>query len=287
MKIGRYPNKLIFLLCLINTALFYLSITWRITENFDRVITDSLFYGAIFYLLWQRQSQIEFKRDLFSSFIGTILITVVIIKSLTLFSFEDKLICLIPFFSAISLALLASGFSGIGQYKQELFLTGFLFFPEAFMGMFLDKFVSVTIVNAKLASYFLHYIGFNVTSQGKQILLYLPDLGQFKTIVNYSCSGMPMIIFLLKLSLVIVCLFPFSKKQCLLIPIISVITGFILGVIRVCILTLLIPQAASFDYWHGSNGSQIFSTLAIIIFSGWVYWLIQKEGFLDRDNPII
>ncbi len=281
MKIGRYPDKLIFGACLINIALFYLSITWRVTGNLDRVITDSLFYGAIGYLLWQRKNKIKFKSDLLSSFLGTILITVVIIKSLTLFSFENKLIFLIPFLTTISLSLLASGFSGLGQYKQELFLTGVVFFPQEVIGIFLEKLFSITILNTKVATYFLYYIGFNVASQGNQIFLSVPDLGQFKAIVNYSCSGIPMIILLLKLSLLLICFFPFSNKKCILIPIASVSIGFMLGVIRVCILTLLIPHPISFDYWHGNDGSQIFSTLAIMIFSVVAYWLIQKQGFLD------
>ena len=277
MKLGRYPDKLFFLVCFVNIALFYLSISWRVAASLDRVITESIFYGAIFYLLWRRKNNLKFNLDLPTSLVGTVLIIVVVLKSLTLFSFEDKFICLIPFLSTLGLALLTSGFSGIGQYKKELFLTGVLFFPEEVIGMSLEKFVSVTVLNAKFSTYFLYYFGFNVTNQGTQVSLLLPDLGYFKAIVNYSCSGMPMIILLLKLALLITCLFNFNRQQYLLIPLVSVFIGFILGVIRVCILTLLIPYPTSFDYWHGDKGAQIFSTLAMIIFSGFAYWLIQKR----------
>ena len=274
-------NKLFFFICLFNIGLFYFSITWQFTENWDRVITDSLFFGAIFYILWQRQNQIQFKRNLLSSLIGTSLITIVIIKSLTLFSFEDKLIFLIPFLIFLGFSLLTSGFYGIFQYKGELFLSGVLFFPEEVIGIFLEKLVSVTVLNAKVATYLLYYFGFNVTRENNHILLFIPEVGNFQAIVNYSCSGMPMIILLLKLALLLIFLFPFSKKQIILIPLLSILLGFTLGVIRVCILTLLIHQPTNFDYWHGDDGAQIFSTLAIIIFSFFAYWLVQKQGFLE------
>ena len=149
--------------------------------------------------------------------------------------------------------------------------------------MFLENLISITILNAKIATYFLYYLGFNVVNNGNQVLLYLPELGNFKAIVNYSCSGIPMIILLFKLSLILIFLFPFNKKQSILIPILSINTGFILGVIRVCILTVLIPNKASFDYWHGDSGAQFFSTLAIILFSGFAYWVVQKQGFLNIE----
>ena len=274
-------DKLFFFICLFNIGLFYLSLTSRITENLDRVITDSLFFGAIFYILWQRQNQIQFKQNLLSSLIGTSLITIVIIKSLTLFSFEDKLIFLIPFLMFLGFSLLTSGFYGIFQYKGELFLSGVLFFPEEVIGIFLEKLVSVTVLNAKVATYLLYYFGFNVTRENNHILLFIPEVGNFQAIVNYSCSGMPMIILLLKLAFLLIFLFPFSKKQIIFIPLLSILLGFTLGVIRVCILTLLIHQPTNFDYWHGDDGAQIFSTLAIMIFSLFAYWLVQKQGFLE------
>ncbi len=281
MKINPHLDKLFFFICLLNTGIFYLTISWQFTKNWDRVITDSLFFGAIFYILWQRQNQIQFKRNLLFSLIGTSLITIVIIKSLTLFSFEDKLIFLIPFLLLLGFCLLTSGFYGIFQYRGELFLSAVLFFPEEVLGIFLEKLVSVTVLNAKVATYLLYYLGFNVTSQDNKILLFLPEVGSFQAIVNYSCSGMPMIILLLKLAFLLIFLFPFNKKQILLIPLLSIWLGFTLGVIRVCILTLLIHQPTNFDYWHGDDGAQIFSTLAMIIFSLFAYWLVQKQGFFE------
>ncbi|MGK7894062.1 MAG: archaeosortase/exosortase family protein, partial [Xenococcus sp. (in: cyanobacteria)] len=136
-------------------------------------------------------------------------------------------------------------------------------------------------LNAEFASYVLYYLGFQVTNQGNELLLSLPNLGEYKAIVDYPCAGVPMIILMLKLSLLLVSFFPVGKSQRFAIPLVSILIGFLLGVVRVCILTLVMPEQTRFDYWHGSSGSQIFSTLAIIIFSSYAYWTLSRDGLLD------
>ena len=95
-----------------------------------------------------------------------------------------------------------------------------------------------------------------------------------------------MILLLLKMSLLMVAYFPLSKFQKRFVPVISTIIGFTLGVIRVCILTLLIPNPEKFDYWHGSSGDQIFSTLAILIFAGFAYWLLEQFNQSSGEEVI-
>ena len=181
-----------------------------------------------------------------------------------------------------SLALIFSGIKEIKQFRQELFFAGFLFFPEGLFGHFIDDFFRVTIINAKMATYFLYYLGFNVANQSNQVILNIPEKGAFKAIVDYPCAGLPMIILMLKISLLLVCFYSLTAKYQLIIPLVSVAIGFTLGVIRVCLLTLVIPIPEQFAYWHGDQGSQIFSTLAILIFSGFAYWIIEKVNATNQ-----
>jgi cyanoexosortase A len=268
---------------IISLGVFYFNLLWKTTGNVDSLTTDLLFYSAICGLLWQRKDSLAFNSDLISSFIGLSLLTALLIKSITLFSFEATLIPLIPFFAAISLALITSGIRGIRQYKQEIFFAWFLFFPPGVIGHLIDRFIPITVLNAKLATYLLYYVGFDASNQGNNVILNLPKLGQFQAIVNYPCAGVPMILLILKLSLLLICFYSFSKQQKIIIPSVSILIGFVLGSIRVCILTLLIPEPTKFDYWHGNNGSQIFSTLAILIFSVFIYW-IQTTKDLSSKN---
>lgn len=264
---------------IISLGILYLNLIWKTTDS-DRTLTDLLFYSAICALLWRRKNTLVFKSD-WSSLVGLFSLTIVAIKAITLFSFEATLIPLIPFFGAISLALITSGIRGISQYKKEIFFAWFLFFPTGVIGHFIDDLIKITVLNAKFATYILYYVGFDVANQGNRVILDLAEIGQFTAIVDYPCAGVPMILLMLKLSLLLVCFFPFTKQQNILIPSISIIIGFTLGVIRVCILTLLIPQPAKFNYWHGSSGDQIFSTLAIIIFAGFAYWMLERVNSLD------
>jgi hypothetical protein len=39
----------------------------------------------------------------------------------------------------------------------------------------------------------------------------------------------------------------------------------------------MIPEPAKFAYWHGSSGAQIFSTLGIVIFAGFCYWILEYQ----------
>ena len=261
---------------LIGLCLFYLNLIWKTTGDIDRLTTDGLFWGAILGLLWQKKERLDYDSDPVSSFIGWLILSFTLAKACSLFWFESSLLVLIPIAGAIAFSLMASGFKGLGQYLQELFLAWFLFFPEGVIGHAIDRLIQITVLNAKFATYLLYYFGFNVSSQGNQVLLSLPQ-GEFKAIVDYPCAGVPMILLMLKLALLLIGYLSLSKKLKLLIPAFAVLLGFSLGVIRVCILTLLIPNLAQFNYWHGDRGDQIFSTLAIAIFAGFCYWLLETR----------
>lgn len=91
-----------------------------------------------------------------------------------------------------------------------------------------------------------------------------------------------MILLMLRLALLISILIPLRRTIRFLLPFLSLGLGFIIGLIRVCILVLTLPKPARFDYWHGSEGSQIFSTIGIIVFSSFCYWIIQQQR---SNNP--
>ena len=261
---------------LIATVILYLNLTWN-TGDIDLVTTSGFYWGAIICLLWRKRDRLNYDGELFSSCLGLFLLGLIISKVLSLFWFESTLLPLFPLAMALALALIASGFKGLSQYKQELFFAWFLFFPEGAIGHAIDNIVHITILNAKFATYFLYYIGFDVASQGNQVLLSLPELGQFKAIVDYPCAGVPMILLMLKFALLLISLASLSKQEKLIVPTFSIVLGFLLGVVRVSILTLLIPNPSKFDYWHGAQGSQIFSTLAITIFAGFCYWILERK----------
>ena len=278
IKLTGWNEKFWLYSSLVSLSILYLNLTWKTTGDMDRLTTDSLFCAAILWLLWRKRDRLDFQGSVVSSCLGLCLITAVLYKTLNLFWFESTLLPLIPFLAAIAIALIAGGFRGLYQYRRELFFAWFLFFPTGVIGHAIDRYVHITVLNAKFATYFLYYFGFNVASQGNEVLLSLSESENFRAVVDYPCAGVPMILLMLKLALLLIAFVPFDKAQQIGIPIVSVAIGFVLGVIRVCILTLMIPKPESFDYWHGSNGSQIFSTLGIAIFAIFCHWLMQRQA---------
>lgn len=276
-KVVPKSDLLWLLTSLIGMAIIYLNLTWQSTGNLDLLTTNSLFWGAILGLLWRRRNNLNFQNGSISSFIGLVFIGLIISKTFTLFWFESSLLSLLPFCGLIALCLIASGFKGLSQYTQELFLAWFLFFPTGVIGYFVDSVLQITILNAKFASYLLYYLGFDVVSQGNEVLLSLPHLGTFKAIVDYPCAGVPMILLLLKLALLVILFVPIPDLQKIYIPLLAIVFGFLLGVVRVCILTLLIPNIDHFNYWHGAQGDQIFSTIAIVSFAAFCYFILETN----------
>ena len=280
----RKSDRLWLFSTLVSIATLYLGLIWKTTGNIDSLTTDCLFWGAILWLLWKKRNSLKYDSNFFSSFVGLFLLALTISKAITLFSFESILLPLFPLISMTALALIASGFKGIFQYIRELFFAWFLFFPTGVIGRFVDGIIHITIINAKISTYLLYYLGFDVKTSGNEVILNLQQVGMFKAIVDYPCAGVPMILLILKLALLLINCVNLNEKQKISIPIFSLILGFMLGVIRVCLLTILIPNQSRFEYWHGVEGSQIFSTLAIIIFSGYCYWILQKQQPLIIDN---
>lgn len=70
------------------TAL-HLLLTWRMADDIDRLIIDMLFWGGLLCFLWRKRNILNLESDIFSSFIGFLLIALVLLKSITLFGFES------------------------------------------------------------------------------------------------------------------------------------------------------------------------------------------------------
>jgi cyanoexosortase A len=287
MKRSLKSKQFWFYASLISLAVFYLTFTWKTTKNVDFIVTSSVFWVAIFLLLWRRRDRLILASDFISSFVGLLLIALVLIKSLTLYWFESNLfVYLASFIAFFGIALIAFGIKNIKQYWLELFFSGFLFIPPSFFGFWFNA--QISTLTTKVSAYLLYYLGFNTTSQGVQILLHLPNRGNFIATVDYFCTGILMMALMLKLALLSISFFPMKWWQRFWFPLAAIAIGFFLGVIRVSILTLALPDRSSFAYWHGTEGAQIFSTLSIIIFFLLCYPTLnqQKSKNLSEQHRV-
>ncbi|MCT7983580.1 cyanoexosortase A [Laspinema sp. A4] len=237
----------------------------------DFVGTSLLFLGGAAFLIWERYKSFELQSSLPSTILGIGIISLVLMKSATLNTY-DIFLRLSPFMSGLGLALLASGIKGIKQYWQELFILGFMSISTGF----LLKIFNISPLTAKFAAMILWYLGFPVTHKG--IYVSLPT-GSIE--VYSGCSGYSAILQLLGLSILFLFMFPTTVKQKIYIPFLAGILGFIINGIRVALMGFLVAYSDkdSFEYWHFGEGSLIFSMIGVLLLGVfcWVFILRHES----------
>lgn len=234
-----------------------------------------LFWAAIASLIWDKRDRLKLESDVFSSFLGLFLMTILLIKCISVSSFGIFL-SILPVAVGFSLALLASGFKGLGQYRGELLALLIL----AMSGILPSIIVNIAPLTAKFVAFLLWYSGSEVVRSGVNINL--PTGG----IEVYSgCSGIELIIQLVGLSSLFILMFPLNLKSKILLPITAIILGFITNGIRVALMAILVAQnqKEAFAYWHHGDGSLIFSLMGVICL-GVVCWILLEINQSNKSN---
>lgn len=239
----------------------HLILTWRVSSDVDRLIIGALLWGAILCLLWRKQDRINLKSGILSSFFGFLLITLVLIKSISLFWFESDFLRLAPLLVSFGLSMLASGVKGLKQYWRELLIVLLLSVPESLLSPLIEGGFKVTVLTANFSGFLLWYLGFKSSVYGVNIILPNGTVA-----VNTPCTGINAALLLLKLTVVFILVFPTDWNKKILMPIGAVLIAFVCSGIRVAIMAVVVSNQEAFDYWHGPEGSQIFSTLSIFLF---------------------
>jgi cyanoexosortase A len=266
---GFWMWVLLSALVVINITIFFKM------DNVAHAGMSGLFWLAIYSLLWDKRHELKFKSDLFPTLLGILLIgwTLFISKSIPTEK-EDNLLSIAPFIFSLGVSLIASGFLGLKQFKPELLIIFFLGIPRVILQTFSD----ISPLTAKISSFFLHYLGFQVFLDG--IFIHLPK-GTVK--VYEGCSGIESVTYVLGLSVICLIMFPIPKKLQILVPFIAILTGFFVNVIRVVLMSILVDmgEKKAFLYWHEGEGSLVFGMIAVIIFGGF-YWLLMNQG--DKNS---
>lgn len=221
-----------------------------------------LFIFAAGVLLWEKRQSLQFGAGLTGWLAGAGLIVWVLWEGWFIHADEyQTTLRLLPLISALGLGLVASGFKGLKQYRQELTILFFLGVPSI-----LAQFISdISPITAAFSATLLWLTGFAVTTT-QAVYINLPG-GSVQ--VYEGCSGMESITYLLGISVVCLNLFPVARIQQILLVGLAVLIGFVVNGIRVALMAVLFAaqQQAAFDYWHEGDGSLIFGVAAIIVFA--------------------
>ena len=73
-------------------------------------------------------------------------------------------------------------------------------------------------------------------------------------------------------------MFPTSRRQKIIVPIVAATLGFIVNGIRIAILAhLAAPSShAAFDYWQSQEGALIFVMISVILFGAYCLFMLEQ-----------
>ncbi|KAB8333246.1 cyanoexosortase A [Scytonema tolypothrichoides VB-61278] len=253
----------------------HLTLTWKV-DNPGLLAISFLFWAAISSLIWEKRRSLNLESDIFSSFFGLSLIALLLIKTISLTSLSSFLLYISPAIFALGLALLASGFKGLKQYRGELLVLSSISLPKVLP----FSLINISLWTAKCASLILWYTGFEVARNG--VIIRLPT-GTVE--VNPGCSGLKLIFEMLSLALLFLLMFPHKGNQKIIVPIIAVTLGFIVNGIRVALMAVLVTQGhkQAFDYWHEGDGSLIFALTAVLLFGLFCWFTLGRSELRNKD----
>ena len=250
----------------------YMRLLWHYGDK-AHLGMSGLFILALGILLWERRRSIKFAPSRTGVVLGGFGCTLVVgissvllmqqgIQDSTLHEIRLPITLLrsLPVLIAISLAVLASGISGLRQFWREEVLLLALGLP-GIIALFI---ADISPLTAVFSTGLLHLGGYDALREGT--LITLPG---GSVLVYYGCSGMEAISYLLGLSILFLILFPVSGLKRYITPAIGIIIGFTINGVRVSLMAILwaAQDIERFDYWHTGEGSLIFALVSVLIFS--------------------
>lgn len=248
----------------------YFTLIWK-AEDLAHLGMSLLFWLAVITLLREKWPSLNLNSDLLSTVLGTALIVIFFLKSLTIPTKIDPFLRIAPFLAAVGLSLVASNYKRIFQYWRELMILFFLGVPAAL----LTPIFNPSETTAKFTHFLLWYCGFDVTRQGVYVLM---PSGGVK--VYGGCSGLEAMTYLLGLSIICLILYPTGKLfHKIITPGIALIIGFVINSFRVFVMVLLVNsgQTQAFNYWHHGEGSLIFGFIEVMVFGSFYLFLMRQD----------
>ncbi len=248
----------------------------------EEITFYALYWGGILYLLWQNRHQ-ENTPSWFSSWLGLGLLFIVIFRPIHLWHLDLVLFRFAPIVAGLGLGLLSFGFAGLKQHWRLFGLLCLMLFPFAFINEIFNSRLHFSELTATISAFLLHYIGFQAVHVGD--LVKLPS-GQVRVI--YYCTGGLLIVWLLKLTLLIILtVFPLTWRQKFLLLLSAISVGFFIGCIRVALLAVIANNKSLFDYWHGYTGGGIFMTIATIAYAFLCSWILPIDNLSPEKHELL
>lgn len=262
----------------------YLVLVWRVGE-LTHLGISGLFLLAALTLIWENHANYVYRHDRTATLVAAGLIGWMLWQTPEVTQEHHSQLRLFPFISGLAVALIASGFRGLLQYRRELAIMFFLGVPSV-----LFRSLDISWLTAAAAELLLKLAGFAVVREN--FFLTLP-VGT--TAVHAGFSGIESIAYLLGIAVVSLCLYPVERMKQISALIAACVIPFGVNSVRVAVMaTLAAPQdQREFLYWYEGDGALISGVAAIILFAIF-YWILyrleistfqRRQGLEPPDQP--
>ena len=262
------------LLALIGLALLARqALLWR-QVSFDELRFSAL--GSIFLLLliWGKRRDLVLESGPVASLVGVCLIATFLVKSAA--SLGTLFTAFAPLLWGTGLALLASGFTGLRQYRRELFVLVLLVLPYFVRWLIFDAFgYNISPIVAASAAGIVRCLGGNAVANGDTISVPVSVVHVYQ-----ACSGLKSMFLATGFSVFLLLSYPPDgavRKTSAVIG--ALIISFVVNISRVAFLVILIDKRdeRGFHYWHTQDGALLFEILAIMLFVLFYRFVLLRE----------
>ena len=122
------------------------------------------------------------------------------------------------------------------------------------------KSINLPIITTQFSTFLLWITGSDAVREGVMIIL---PTGRVE--VYGACSGIESIIQMFSIAVLFCLIIPLQKIAQIICLIIAIGLGFIVNAARVALMAVLVAssQLEAFEYWHGGDGSLIFSAISL------------------------
>lgn len=238
--------------------------TWRSDISFN--LNIFILYGLAYYFYYQKRQNLKFSDHWPAQLVGALLVILISFKLLTLYAVDIYgFWAVAPPIMILGLILLADSFHGIKQFWRLLFGVIFICGLSLRIQWLLENYVNLNIISAKTSTYFLWAIGFNAISKGTIVYV---NGGAIDILTR--CTALPMLFACVELFVLVWLFFPKAIPN----PFLALITAFLitfpLSIVRLAIMALVVNNPSSFNYWHGTGGSNVFMSASLIGFASFI-----------------
>ena len=263
-------------------ALVALVFDWQTRQSFDSVTYNVLAFGAVALLLDRDRNALRLQTSSPAIFCAALLLASGLAKALTLVRGDDYRHFL-TLIMGLGVGLISLGFSQVFRHWRALLILLALSFFDIPFSAVTGPF-NLNAHGATLGANILLLCGYPATSVGDVVTLPGGSVRVFG-----PCSAAVPLLYLLKLSLLVLLLFPSAWWRKLLVVASAVAVALLGNAVRIAVMEIFAAAGdqARFHYWHDGAGSNLFSLLYVASFAGLAALSLRRLGSLPNSTSTV